>query len=144
VKASFAEWLTFEVPQLSTDQATVAIRWENVAVPFTVNSNTTQKVLTAAGSAVDAAAADDWQIAYRAANFAFDNGMVDQAATWTDRSLKAGENMGNLWLKARLLQKQGKKADAIIMGEKALSKKTDKDSADFAGEIRKTIDEWKK
>jgi len=142
--ASFVEWMSFDIPMLSTDQATVALRWENIAVPFTVNSNTTQKVLAAATAAVAAAKADDWQTANRAANFAFDNNMITEAAQWADASLKAGESMGNLWLKARILAKQGKKADAIVMGEKALAKKTDKDNADFAAEIRKTIDEWKK
>ena len=142
--ASFTEWMNFEVPMLSTDQATVVLRWENVAVPFTVNSGTTQKVLAAAGAAVANAKADDFRTAYAAANFAFDNGMLTEASQWTDASLKAGESMGNLWLKARILAKQGKKADAIVMGEKALAKKTDKDNADFAAEIRKTIDEWKK
>jgi len=142
--ASFTEWMNFEVPMLSTDQATVVLRWENVAVPFTVNSGTTQKVLAAAGAAVANAKADDFRTAYAAANFAFDNGMLTEASQWTDASLKAGESMGNLWLKARILAKQGKKADAIVTGEKALAKKTDKDNADFAAEIRKTIDEWKK
>jgi Protein of unknown function (DUF2911) len=142
--ASFTEWMNFEVPMLSTDQATVALRWENVAVPFTVNSNTTQKVLAAAGTAVTNAKADDWRTPYAAANFAFDNGMLTEASQWSDASLKAGESMGNLWLKARILAKQGKKADAIVTGEKALAKKTDKDSADLAAEIRKTVDDWKK
>src|SRR5713226_895779 len=34
--APFAEWLTCEVPQLSADQATIAIHWENLSVPFLV------------------------------------------------------------------------------------------------------------
>jgi hypothetical protein len=142
--ASFVEWMTFEVPVLSTDQATVALRWENVAVPFTVNSNTTQKVLAAARTAVANAKPDDAATPRNAANFAFESGAMDEATQWADASLKAGENMSNLWLKARILAKQGKKADAIATGEKALAKKTDKDSADLAAEIRKTVDEWKK
>jgi hypothetical protein len=143
-KSSFTEWLEFDVPQLSTDQATVAIRWENVAVPFVVNANTTQKVLAAAPGAIAAAKPDDWQTAYRAANFAFDNGMYDQAVTWNEQSIKTNENMNNLWLKARIAQKRGQTADAVRYGEMALAKKTDKDSAEFAGEIRKQLDEWKK
>ena len=142
--ASFVEWLTFEVPVLSSDQATVAIRWDNVAVPFTVNANTTAKVLAAARAAVTAAKPDDWRTPNSAASFAFDAGAMDEAAQWSDLSLKAGENMSNLWLKARILAKQGKKADAVATAEKALAKKTDKDSADLAAEIRKQIDEWKK
>ena len=142
--ASFVEWLTFEVPMLSTDQATVSLRWENVAVPFTVNSNTTQKVLAQAKAAVAAAKPDDARTPSQAASFALDNNMLNEASEWADASLKAGESMGNLWLKARILAKQGKKADAIATAEKALAKKTDKDSADLAAEIQKQIAEWKK
>jgi hypothetical protein len=142
--ASFVEWMSFEVPVLSTDQATVALRWDNVAVPFTVNSNTTQKVLAQAKAAVTAAKADDARTPAQAASFAFDNGMLSEASEWSDASLKAGESMSNLWLKSRILARQGKKAEAIATAEKALAKKTDKDSADLAAEIQKQIAEWKK
>jgi len=142
--ASFTEWMTFEVPVVSADQATVALRWENVAVPFTVNSNTTAKVLAAAKTALANAKPDDWRTPSSAASFALDANMLDEASQWAAQSLKAGENMNNLWLQARILAKQGKKTDAIVTGEKALAKKTDKDSAELASEIRKQIDEWKK
>ncbi len=142
--ASFTEWLTFEAPVVSTDQATVSLRWENIAVPFIVNANTTQKVMAAATKAVADAKSDDLRTPLAAASFAFDNGMMAEAEKWSEASLKAGESMNNLWLKARILLKQGKKADAIAAAEKALAKKTEKDSADLAAEIRKQIDEWKK
>jgi hypothetical protein len=142
--ASFVEWMSFEVPVLSTDQATVALRWENVAVPFTVNSNTTQKVLAQAKAAVAAAKPDDARTPAQAASFAFDSGMLNEASEWSDASIKAGESMNNLWLKSRILAKQGKKAEAIATAEKALAKKTDKDSAELAAEVQKQIAEWKK
>ena len=34
--APFAEWMTFEIPQLAPDSATIQIHWEKLAVPFTV------------------------------------------------------------------------------------------------------------
>ena len=37
----FTEYLTIGIPQLSTDEATVVIRWENISVPFKVGTNTT-------------------------------------------------------------------------------------------------------
>jgi hypothetical protein len=36
VSAPFAEWMTFEIPQLAPESATVQIHWEKLAVPFTV------------------------------------------------------------------------------------------------------------
>ena len=101
-KADFREWMSFDVPQLSTDSATVALRWENLAVPFTVSTGTTQKVLSEARAAVAAAKPDDWRTPYRAATFANDNRMPDDAMRWLDQSIKINENINNLYLKARM------------------------------------------
>jgi len=138
------EWMTFEVPQLSTDAATFVIAWDNVEVPFTVNTHTTQKVIADATAAVAAAKPDDPNTPLRAATFAFDNGLKAEATKWLDASLKAKETMSNLWLKARMEAAEGHTAQAIATGEKALSLKTEQDSAELASEIRKQVDSWKK
>lgn len=142
-KAPFTEWMTFDVPQLSADQATVEVRWENLAVPFTVNTNTTQRTLAAARAAIATAPANDWRTAFRAASFAFNEGDLSDAQTWADQALKANENINTLWLKARLLQKHGQIADAVRLGETAVSKAGPNDT-ELAGEIRKELDTWKK
>jgi len=138
------EWMTFDVPELSTDAATFVIDWDNVEVPFTVNTHTTQKVMADAAAAIAAAKPDDFNTPLSAATFAFNNGMTAEATKWLDASLKVKETMSNLWLKARMEAAAGNKAQAIATGEKALSLKTDKDSAELAGEIRKQVDSWKK
>ena len=142
-QAPMTEWLTFEVPQLSADKATVVLRWENLAVPFTVETGTTSKTLAAARAAVSAAKADDWRTPQNAANFAFTNNNLTDAQVWSDAAVKANENAQTLWLKARLLAKQGRKADAIRFGEMAIGKATASES-ELAGEIRKEVDGWKK
>ena len=140
----YHEWLTFDFPQLSQDQATVAIRWEKLAVPFTVGTNTTQKVLADLRAAVAAAPADDWRTAYNGATFAFDNSITgDEGASWLDRSLKANENVRNLYLKASVQAKKGDRAGAIATAEKAIAKATPQDT-DLVNEIRKSMDGWKK
>ena len=143
IKAPFTEWLTFEVPQLNADRATVVLRWENLAVPFTVETGTTSKTLGAARSAVSTAAADDWRTPLRAASYAFESGNMADAQTWADQAVKANENIQTLYLKARLLAKQGRKADAVRTGEMAIAKAGPKD-AELAGEIRGDVDSWKK
>ena len=142
-KAPFTEWLTFEIPQLTPDKAAVVLRWENVAVPFVVETGTTAKTVAAARSAVAAAKADDWRTPYRAAQYAWDNNMSDDAQKYLDQATKANENISTLWLKARMLAKQGRTADAVRTGELALSKAGSTD-AELAGEIRKEVDSWKK
>ena len=143
-KGPFTEWMTFDVPQLTSDKATVALRWENLVVPFVVDTGSTQKALSAASAAAASAQPNDWRTPYRAANFAFMNDPSSaDAQKWLDQSLKAGENINNLWLKARMLQKRGQKADALRTGELALSKATPQD-AELASEIRKEMDGWRK
>ncbi len=38
-RAAFTEWLTFDIPELSNDNAKIVVRWENLAVPFTVKAD---------------------------------------------------------------------------------------------------------
>ena len=142
-KAPFTEWFTFEVPQLTADRATVQLRWENLAVPFTVDTGSTTKTLSAARAAVTSAAAGDWRTPYRAAGFALDNGNVDDAATWADQAAKANENINTLYLKARVAAKRGQKADAIRYGEMAVAKAGPNDT-ELAGEIRADLANWRK
>ena len=140
--APFAEWMTFEVPQLSADQATIAIHWENVSVPFTVGTNTTQKVLADARAAVAAAKPDDWQTPLRAATFAIENRVgLDEAGKWLDQSIKANENIRNLFEKARMQAMAGDRAGAIATAQKAIAKAGPKD-ADEVGEIQHSIASW--
>ncbi len=142
-KAPFTELMEFDFPQVTNDNAVVAIRWENVSVPFTVGVATTAKVMAAASAAVAGAAATDWQTPYRAASFAFDNGDSAQAMTWLDQSTKASQTISNLYLKARIQAKSGDKAGAIATAESAIKLAAPKDK-ELAGEIQKSIDDWKK
>jgi hypothetical protein len=141
-KAPFAEWLTFEIPQLSTDSAKVVIHWENLAVPFTVGTATTKRVTENARAAVAAAKPEDWQTSYRAANYAFENGDLTDANAWLDQSMKAKQTMAGTWLRARMQAKAGDRAAAIKTGEAALTMATPQDK-DFASEIQKTVNTWK-
>lgn len=136
------EWLTFEVPDVSTDKATFVIRWEKVAVPFTVDAGTTAKVMATLRNAMN----PDWRTPFMAANFAFENkGAASDAEMnqWIDASLEANENISNLWLKARIAERAGNKADAVRFGELAIAKATPQ-QADFAAEIRRNVELWKK
>jgi hypothetical protein len=142
-KATFHELMSIEFPQVTNDNATVAIHWENIRVPFTVGTNTTTKVMADANTAVAGAAATDFQTPYRAAGFAFDAGNSDQATKWVDQSLKAKQTISNLYLKARIQAKNGNKAGAIASGEAAL-KLAGPNDKELAGEIQTSINDWKK
>jgi len=138
----FHEWLTFEIPDVSPDSATIAIKWANLAVPFTVGTNTTQKVLADARAAVAAAKPDDWQTPLRAATFAIENRVdLEEAKKWLDQSIKANENIRNLFEKARAQAMAGDRTAAIATAQKAISKAGEKDK-DEVGEIQHSIASW--
>lgn len=140
--ADHREWMSFEIPEMSTDTAKIVLRWEKIAVPFTVDTKSTERTLAGFRNAMQ----PDWRTPYMAADFAFNNkgtATDQEISDWLDRSLRATENTANLWLKARFLESKGKKAEAIAAAEAAIAKATPQ-QADFAAEIRKNVDNWKK
>lgn len=142
-RAEFREWMGFEIPELTTDTAKVVLRWDTVAVPFTVDTQSVSRSLTAAQAAIDSSANARWMTPYRAADFAFNEGRMTEAERWLDMAIKENENTATLWLKARMLNKQGKRADAIRAAEAAIAKATPDQTA-FASEIRRQSDMWRK
>jgi len=140
--AEHREWLTFEIPEMTTDTAKVVVRWEKIAVPFTIDTKSTERTLAGFRNAMQ----PDWRTPYMAANFAFENkgAATDAEMTqWLDQSLKINENISNLWLRARLAERAGNKADAVRYAEMAIAK-AGPQQADFVTEIRRNVDLWKK
>ena len=140
--APHAEWMTFEVPEMTTDTAKIVLRWEKIAVPFTINTDSTARTMTSLKNAMK----PDWRAPYMAANFAFENkgtATDQEISDWLDKSLQVNENIANLWLKARFLERAGKKAEAIKAGEAAIAAARP-DQADFASEVRRNVENWKK
>lgn len=140
--APHQEWMGFEVQDMTTDTAKIALRWEKIAVPFTVDTKSTERTMTQFRNAMN----PDWRTPYMAANFAFDNkGAATDAemTAWIDQSLKANQNIANLYLRARMAERAGNKADAIRYGEMAIAAATAQ-QADFAGVVRQDVEKWKK
>ena len=140
--ADHREWMSFEIPEMTTDTAKIVLRWEKLAVPFTVDTKSTERTLAGFRAAMQ----PDWRTPYMAADFAFNNKGVatdQEISDWLDKSLSAGENIANLWLKARFLERHGKKAEAIKAAEAAMAKATPQ-QADFKAEIQRNVDMWKK
>lgn len=136
------EWLTFEVPEMTTDTAKIAIRWEKIVVPFTVDTKSTERTMASFRGAMS----PDWRVPYQAANFAFDNkGAATDAEmnAWIEQSLGINKNIGNLYLRARMAERAGNKADAVRYGEMAIAAATPQQK-DFADVVRAAVDGWKK
>jgi hypothetical protein len=98
-----------------------------------------------ARAAVAAAKADDFVTPLQAANYALQNKLsVEEAIGWLDRSIKARETIGNLGLRARVLAEQGKTAEAIAAGERAIQVGKDaKANPQQIANMEKLVAEWK-
>ena len=142
VVADHREWMSFEIPDVTTDQATVVLRWEKVAVPFTIDTGSTAKTMTNLKNAMK----PSWQLPYSAASFAFENkgAATDQEISeWLDQSLRVQATTANLWLKARFLQRLGKTAEARAAADQAIAAARP-DQTDFVNEIKRQVAGWPK
>jgi hypothetical protein len=140
------EWLMYSLDPVTENSAQVNIRWEKVSVPFTVEVKDVKALtLEKARASLAAAKPDDWQIRAQAANFALQNKLnTEEAMQWLDQSLKIRETFSNVGLKARTLAEQGKTAEAIAAGEKAIQLgKAANANAQAVADMEKRVAEWK-
>lgn len=140
------EWLAYQIEPVGETSAQVSLRWERLRVPFTVevkdvNALTVEKARAALASAKP----DNWQMPLQAANYMLQNKLdLAEAMRWTEQSIKVQENFNNLNLKARILAAEGKTAEAIAAGEKALQVgRAAKANAQAMANFEKTLQEWK-
>ena len=140
------EWLEYWIDPVSDTSAQVNIRWEKVRVPFTVEVKDVQGLtMQKARAAVAAAKPDDFVTPLQAANFALQNKLsVEEAMGWLEHSIKVKETIGNLGLRARVLAEQGKTAEAIAAGERAIQVGKDaKANPTQIANMEKLVAEWK-
>lgn len=139
------EWLAYSFDPVADNSAQVNIRWEKLRVPFKVEVPDV-KVLTLqkARAAVAAAKPDDWRTPLQAANYVLlgdDKANTAEAIGWLEQSIKVRETFQNLYSKARLLAAQGKTAEAVVTGEKALA--LGKEAKANTADLEKRLAEWK-
>ena len=140
------EWLAYTIDPVADNSAQVNIRWEKVSVPFTVEVKDVKALtIEKARASLASAKPDDWQSRLQAANFAFQNKLAtEEAMQWLDQSIKIRENFNNVGLKARALAEQGKTAEAIAAGEKAIQLgKAASANAQALADMEKRVAEWK-
>lgn len=138
------EWMAFSFSDVSTDGATVELAWEKLRVPFKIEADTRTQAMASIDKALSGEV-KDWEDPYSAASYAFNSNLGNaNAMKWIDQSISLKETYWNLRLKAAILEKDGKRKEAIALGEKAIE--VGKQAKDDAGEISKTekqVAEWK-
>lgn len=140
----FTEWMQFSFPALAVEKATVALDWEKLRVPFEIEVNTIELALSNARAAMAALEPDDQGTAFRCASFAFQNNVAPgEAKEWVDKSISIKETWLNLRLKADMLAKEGKRAEAIGFAQRAIEKGRQDAPPDEVTKIEKQVSEWK-
>ena len=122
-EAPLLERMAFAVKDVTDTSAVVELRWEKIAVPFTVTVDTPR--LAAERAAKETSAADVGAGTLSAwARWALESDTaIDQAVGWAARSVQ-GEGAKSYWagsVHARLLAKAGKAAEARAEAERVLA-----------------------
>jgi hypothetical protein len=127
------EWLTYEIPNVGPNTAKIAIRWEKIAVPFTVEVPNMDALVRAKIDAAITANPTEWRIPLQVATQYANDDKWDEALKWTDQSIKVKETFQNLATKARFLFAAGRKDEAFAVADQAIARgKADKvDTAQF-------------
>lgn len=126
VEAPHTEWMRFTIDPASPTSANVTMHWEKLAVSMKVDVD----VKSIVWKDVDQALATSYA---SAAGWALDSGeRLDDGLAWIDKSIAiSGENIFNLWTKARILHKLGRAKEAVPVMEKSLKMAEGKAPADF-------------
>jgi hypothetical protein len=114
------EQLSYDIPAMTPNSAQVILRWEKIAVPFTIEVPNQDALVRSKVDAAIAANPSDWQIPLAVANAYFNDDKFEDAMVWVDKSIKVKETFPNLRTKANLLFNMGKKTEAIAVAEQAV------------------------
>lgn len=115
------EWLEYELEPIDEDSARISLRWEKLEVSFQVDVDVDGIMQREIEQALASAKPDDWAVYFQCAKYYYErNHSTEQALTWIDQSLAAKESFWNLDLKARLLQRAGRTAEALPLLERAI------------------------
>jgi hypothetical protein len=126
-KSDYHEVLSWEFPERKQDTATVAMKWEDLAVPFTITvPNQTDLYLAKIRQELRNSPGFDWENWQAAANFALTQKHPVEALEWAEGAAHAPNGIGeeNFLTLVTLSEAQsanGKTAEAKISRDKALA-----------------------
>ena len=135
------EWLEYSMPTVTPNSATVVIRWEKIAVPFTVTVPNVEAVWRGKVDAAIAANPTNEALPLQVAGAYANDDKWDEALKWVEQSIKVKETFRNLSAKANYLYFAGRKTEAFAAADVAIAKgKADKvDTTNF----EKRVAGWK-
>jgi len=150
VPSEFFESLVYGFGDTTTKSATAFMRWEKLRVPFTIDVGDIHgRVLTQLREAVKNRKPDDPRPLNQAGAYVTTfkvKPSYEEALGWVNASIAIKETFGNLSAKARLLNEQGKTAEAVAIAEKAIATgktSTPPANVDAIAGFEETVRGWK-
>lgn len=138
------EWLRYTIEPKSESSASVQLAWEKLAVEFTIEVDSDKLVLAQIDQAVANAKPGDARVFYTAAKYYLDKGLsTEKAMAWIDKSIAIEDGFRARECKARLANKEGKKALAIEQLEKAIELAKGKASPAAIDGLNRLLAEYK-
>jgi tetratricopeptide (TPR) repeat protein len=142
--SGFHDALTYEFDDLKPDSAVIMMRWDKIAVPFKVAVNVNEIVEQRMRQHLRGLAQYTWDGWNDAADYLVDAKVdLEEALTYTDRSIAVEERYENLMTKSRVLDLLGRKEEAAKFRSEALAKANAAQSYTYARQLQrdKKLDE---
>lgn len=119
------EWLKYEFTNQKTNSATVALEWEKLVIPFTIEVDYLKDQVASFRRELRTEKGFIWESWDQAAQWCLQNNTnLEQALVWTDSSTSAifgGNQSFRSWsTRAQILEKLGRQAEADEVLKKAL------------------------
>ena len=139
--APFRERLAYLVTDFNDDKASLDLEWDKLRLAIPITVQTSAQALANINNAID----NTWRTYANAARYMLEN-KKDYGAgmKYIDQSLALKEDWFNVWIKAQLQAAKGDLKDARLTGEHAYDLGKKSPMFFLEGEIKKTLDEWKK
>ena len=119
----FHDALTYDFDNLKPDSAVVTLRWEKLAVPFTVAVNVHQVVEDSLHKQLRGLAQYTWEGWDDSANYLLaEKTDLDEALKYSNQSIQVEERYDNLMTKSQVLDALGRKDEATVARNQALDK----------------------
>ena len=140
--APFQERMTFLFSDFTDDKATLELEWEKLRLAIPIAVSTGPEVEASIAAAIDGT----WRTYANAARYMLETKKdYDRGLKYIDQSLALKEDWFNLWIKASLLAAKGDYRNARPLAEKAYALGEKAPEQFFLeGEIKKTLEDWKK
>lgn len=125
-KSEYHEWLTYEFTDRHLDKATVALKWEDLQIPFTITvDHQTDRYLARIREELRGSTGFNWQNWIGAAQYALQQKRTDDALEFADaavnRTFVGTENFQTLSTLAQAQEAVGKATEAAATRERALN-----------------------